>query len=70
MITGIKIYEAEQYKAPKNTYGKGHLEIIEILSKTKILNDDRDAQEMRLRIKKYLYDVAIVTNNLQTKLAA
>lgn len=37
---------------------------------TKILNDDRDAQEMRLRIKKYLYDVAIVTNNLQTKLAA
>lgn len=33
MITGQKIYEAEQYKAPKNTYGKGHLEIIEILSK-------------------------------------
>lgn len=37
---------------------------------TKILNDDRDSQEMRLKIKKYLYDVAIVTNNLQTKLAA
>lgn len=33
MITGQKIYEAEQYKAPKNTYGKGHLEILEILSK-------------------------------------
>ncbi len=37
---------------------------------TKILNDDRDSQEMRLKIKKYLYDVAIVTNNLHERKTA